>query len=334
MDKDSYWFRHDSNARNDPKMSRLLMLGGQAAKGSFWDVVEILRESDGYKIPLEELPAIEYACRFPGDAIDQMVESRLLKRSDTHVWSESLMRRMKRLDEIRGKRREAGSKGGRARAANAEQGDGNSQAPAKHLSDNDEAIDKQGDGKSKRSEKSRSEKSGSEKEGSAPAPADREYKYTGDKETFTQQVVAIVMESFENWPQSEVEASVLKFHVTKAGLTLDDWKDIAQAAWKGIAPKTPARAYHQKLSWQMDFHLRQRKSKVDGESRETPQQRERREQLEGAARRVREAEEEERENGNEALRTKGRTTFHRGVSKDEDDGRASQPVDKPPGRDK
>jgi len=97
------------------------MLGGQAAKGSFWDLVEILRESEDYKLHLEELPAIEFACRFPEDAIAHMLESGLLEQDDTHVWSESLMRRMDVLEEIKGKRRVAGSIGGLARAANAKQ---------------------------------------------------------------------------------------------------------------------------------------------------------------------------------------------------------------------
>lgn len=166
------------------------------------------------------------------------------------------------------------------------------------------------------------------------APVDHKYEYDGEKKTLTQQVVAVVMEAFGDWPQSEVEASVLKFHVADAGLTLDEWKDIADAAWKATPPKTPVRSYHQKLSWQMDFHLRQRKAKADGENRETPQQRERREQLEQAARWVREAEEEEEKNGDEKVHVSGVADFLGGIPKDKNDSGQASAVGGAPGRDK
>jgi hypothetical protein len=150
MSKDTFWFRHDSNARNDPKMCQLLMIGGQAAKGSFWDIVEILRESDGYKIPLDKLPAIAFACRFPDDAIDQMVQCGLIERDDKHVWSRSLNRRMKKLDAIKKKRAAAGRKGGKAKAG------------GKQMPDNSLANGKQNPSKAKRSDLKGSDLKGSD----------------------------------------------------------------------------------------------------------------------------------------------------------------------------
>ena len=117
MTKDSYWFRHDANARNDPRMCRLLMLGGQAAKGSFWDMIEILRESENYRVKISELPAIAFACRFPDGAIDHMIECELIRVDDECAWSDSLDRRMGELDKIRKKRAKSGRLGGKAKAS-------------------------------------------------------------------------------------------------------------------------------------------------------------------------------------------------------------------------
>ncbi|MEA3225038.1 MAG: hypothetical protein U9Q07_03745 [Planctomycetota bacterium] len=67
--------------------------------------------------------------------------------------------------------------------------------------------------------------------------------------------------------------------------------------------------------------------------RETPQQRERREQIEAADRRVKEAEEKEIQDGNRIMRVEGRATFHGGISEDEDDGLPTLPLGKTSGRD-
>lgn len=164
MGKDSYWFRHDSNARNDPKMCQLLMLGGQGAKGSFWDIVEILRESENYKIPLDKLPAIAFACRFPDNAIDQMVECGLIERDGEHVWSKSLNQRMKHLDAVKKKRATAGRKGGKAKASV-------KQKPSKSQAKGQQYHSK---AKAKPSDLKGSDPIGSDKKGSDPNKEEKE----------------------------------------------------------------------------------------------------------------------------------------------------------------
>ena len=120
MSKDSFWFSHDSNARNDPKLAKLLFLGGQEAKGCFWDLIEIMRESDGYKIDKESLEAISYQCRFPVgvDVVGMMINCDLLCEDNDHVWSASLIRRMEEWDKTKEARRKAGKRGGKAKARN------------------------------------------------------------------------------------------------------------------------------------------------------------------------------------------------------------------------
>jgi len=116
MSKDAYWFRHDANARNDPKMCKLLMVGGQAAKGCFWDLIEILRETENYELKMDEIPAIEFQCRFIENAVQQMIDCELLRTNGVVIWSQSLKDRMEHLDAIKEKRRQAGKLGGEAKA--------------------------------------------------------------------------------------------------------------------------------------------------------------------------------------------------------------------------
>jgi len=116
MAKDAFWFRHDSNARSDPKMIKLLRLGGQSAIGSFWCTVEVLRESDGYEIGREDLEEIGFQMRFPDGVIDHMLDCGLLKTTTSgSIYSDSLLRRMSALDELREKRSEAGRKGAKVK---------------------------------------------------------------------------------------------------------------------------------------------------------------------------------------------------------------------------
>jgi len=47
--KDSYWFRHDSSAGRGLKMRKMAFKFGHEGKGIYWDVIEILRDTNGYK---------------------------------------------------------------------------------------------------------------------------------------------------------------------------------------------------------------------------------------------------------------------------------------------
>ena len=45
--KDAFWFPHDTNAHNDPRMIRLRRLGDWQAVGVYWAFIEILRGESG-----------------------------------------------------------------------------------------------------------------------------------------------------------------------------------------------------------------------------------------------------------------------------------------------
>ena len=114
--KDAYWFRHDSNARNDAKIVRLRRLCGLEGLGLYWCVIECLRESEGYTLPISSIDDFCYELRTERSNFDKLVDCELLTISDDVFYSESLMKRMSKYDELCKKRKENGKKGGLAKA--------------------------------------------------------------------------------------------------------------------------------------------------------------------------------------------------------------------------
>jgi len=115
--KDAYYFKHDSNARHDPKIKSLINKYGIEGYGRFWIVIEMLREATRYKLDdkkyIWEALAEQMKCdikevkQFVKDCIE---EFELLAENNGCFYSESLLKRMNELDEIREKRRQAAYK--------------------------------------------------------------------------------------------------------------------------------------------------------------------------------------------------------------------------------
>lgn len=51
-EKDAYFFSHDCNARNDPKILALRSIYGAEGYGVYFMLIEILREQPEYKLPI------------------------------------------------------------------------------------------------------------------------------------------------------------------------------------------------------------------------------------------------------------------------------------------
>ena len=116
--KDSYWFRHDSNARNDPKMVALRRVHGWEGVGIFWALVELLREQQEYFISRDTLVDLAYDMR--ADDLPQIVDTccdvGLLVCDDDMVSAPALSRNMEAWDKRRLSLAIAGRKGGLSRA--------------------------------------------------------------------------------------------------------------------------------------------------------------------------------------------------------------------------
>ena len=107
------YFTHDHNARHDAKIKALIKKYGIEGYGRFWMLVEIMRETNGYKISqkkyvLESL-AEEMKCSVEEmtQFIKDCVEFELFVQDDGFFYSESLIVRMAKLEAIRDKNRSA-----------------------------------------------------------------------------------------------------------------------------------------------------------------------------------------------------------------------------------
>ena len=115
--KDAYYFKHDSNARNDPKIKALMGKYGVEGYGRFWIILEMFRESNGYKLEdkkyLWDALAEQMHCStsevktFIKDCAD---EFELFIQEDGYFYSPAFLQRMIKLDEIRAKRKDAADK--------------------------------------------------------------------------------------------------------------------------------------------------------------------------------------------------------------------------------
>jgi hypothetical protein len=57
MKKDTYYFPHDFNARNDRKLIKVKLKYRMSGVGIFWSIVEMLYEENG-KLALTDIPSI------------------------------------------------------------------------------------------------------------------------------------------------------------------------------------------------------------------------------------------------------------------------------------
>jgi hypothetical protein len=113
MSKDAYYFPHDANARNDPKLRAMRTVYGAEGLGWFWMLVEILREQENYKLPVNKYTfnalAMELGCqptqieKFLKDCAFEFTDpdGPLFYFDEQFLWSKSLLRRMEAIDNKR-----------------------------------------------------------------------------------------------------------------------------------------------------------------------------------------------------------------------------------------
>lgn len=108
MEKDSFWFSHDSNASEDEKCILLIDQMGLEGYGIFWVLVEKLRNQADYKLKFKVVPGI--AKRY-GTSTEKMTtvikEYELFQYDDDgFFYSESLNKRMEIWEEKKKRRTE------------------------------------------------------------------------------------------------------------------------------------------------------------------------------------------------------------------------------------
>lgn len=107
MAKEAYYFSHDLGARNDPKLQKVLMRHGQAGKGVFWDLVEMLFEEGG-RLLLSDIESYAFALRTTNDIIMSLISDfGLFDKDDRFFWSNSVGRRIEERNSKSQKARES-----------------------------------------------------------------------------------------------------------------------------------------------------------------------------------------------------------------------------------
>lgn len=123
--KDAYYFPHDSNAKDDPKLSLVIEDYKLEGYGAYWVIIESMRDQSDFRLPYSMIKVLarKYNCDF--NIMDSVIRNYdLFVLGDEYFHSNSLTNRMKNLEESRKKRAEAGRKGGFAKANN-QQNSGN-----------------------------------------------------------------------------------------------------------------------------------------------------------------------------------------------------------------
>ena len=105
--KDTFYFQHDFNARNDPKLQNVLMEHGCAGIGVFWCIVEQLHEQDGI-LPLAGINGIAFALHVDVKVVESIIRDFDLFQADNeNFWSQSVNKRLQKRVEIKDKRKKA-----------------------------------------------------------------------------------------------------------------------------------------------------------------------------------------------------------------------------------
>jgi hypothetical protein len=93
MSKDTFYFKHDCNARTDRKLVNIIMKHGMQGIGVYWCIVEMLYEEGGY-LPLE-YERISFELRISTDVTSSVINDFDLFQNDAHrFWSNSVLERL------------------------------------------------------------------------------------------------------------------------------------------------------------------------------------------------------------------------------------------------
>lgn len=108
--KKTYYFQHDYNARNDPKLQAVMIKYGLAGIGAFWCIVEMLYEQDG-TLPITSIPSIAYTLHADEEMLKNIVcKMDLFECNKKFFWSRSVRKRLGIINEISDIRRKAAEK--------------------------------------------------------------------------------------------------------------------------------------------------------------------------------------------------------------------------------
>lgn len=115
--KNAFFFSHDSNARNDQKITRIRMHHGAEGYGIYFMLIELLMESTNYMLTSDSV-VLAFNLQVNKEVLKSVIEDFDLFESTEdgkHIFSPSLNKRIAPLEQIREKRRQAGIRSGEVR---------------------------------------------------------------------------------------------------------------------------------------------------------------------------------------------------------------------------
>lgn len=115
--KKTYYFQHDYNARNDPKLQALIIEMGVAGIGIYWCLVEMLYEQDG-EMPMSSIKSIAYNLHVKQKTVERVIKdfglfdydddkAGNIEKSPKMFRNKSVLKRLNRIIDISEKRKRA-----------------------------------------------------------------------------------------------------------------------------------------------------------------------------------------------------------------------------------
>ena len=217
--KEAYWFKQDSNAKDDPKIIILIEELGLEGYGIFWLLIETLRDQPDFKAPIRIVPALARRFNTSAEKINAVINRyNLFVVEDQQIfYSEALIDRMMPMIQKRKARQVAGRKGALKRWGKHNDSNANGNAIGN-------ANGKQIEDKS-RVDKRREEK--------APPTLDQCIKYFESKGY--NKALANKFFDYYNEPMVDRNGRVWK---DGKGKTIKSWKQKAMAVWMKDEDKT------------------------------------------------------------------------------------------------
>lgn len=116
MSKESFYFSHDSNARNDVKILKLRRKLGLEGYGIYWCLVEMLRDAPNNQLPIESLDDIAFSLNTEKSKLDLVINDfDLFTIENDHFFSQRLIRNMTQYKLLKESKSSAGKVGMRNR---------------------------------------------------------------------------------------------------------------------------------------------------------------------------------------------------------------------------
>jgi len=143
MTKDAYYFPHDSNAKDDPKIMMLIDQLNLEGYGIFWVLIETLRDQKDYRCPLALVPVIAKRYNTTPEKIRQVIcnYSLFIIEDNQFFFSKSLINRLDNMNERKQRRIQASMKANEARWGKLSERNANGQLKLSERSANSDAIE-------------------------------------------------------------------------------------------------------------------------------------------------------------------------------------------------